>query len=507
MDRLAQTLATLPSVVKNKDYFQKFFNNPEMKMTGKDFTKEILKLTDEPITRGENGESLGYGKIIAALEVPQNQPMIAKEGGHEGFPMDYRSDAGGGKTTPAVMSVFEVPRRIIDMVNPAHGKDVSTHYIAKSGKLRSTSELLMNTTSTFGEGVVRESSHEMRKDTLNKATTKEKTLAGEPKFKVSDEEAKIDLKPFEGNFKVNDSIKQGVKALGSLIEKESDKSNLSPSIKTAMQVLREAVRKQDATDEVLVPELRESYDAIVRSVENELANPALTSPEVLKEIQKTLKPLDKKIEKNSQRIKKNAMKAHEADMAEGSDIESEANAQRQGEYRQSQNEGADLEAEATQQAQATQRRDMAEGADLESQQSQQSDLEVGADVEAASIPPVTAKYKQFPYPAPATPTIPKPPVAPARPVPTPARQAVPSAYATPFPKNTPQSKPMGKLEGWRGWSLENGLNGGFWKNAVGWTIIVQGDKFKVYNPQKSMLGIYTDLEQAKRRVQRAEPKQ
>jgi hypothetical protein len=66
---------------------------------------------------------------------------------------------------------------------------------------------------------------------------------------------------------------------------------------------------------------------------------------------------------------------------------------------------------------------------------------------------------------------------------------------------------MGKLEGWRGWTLEKGLNGGFWKNAVGWMIVVQADKYKVYNPQRAMQGIYEDLEQAKRRVQRAEPKQ
>jgi hypothetical protein len=44
------------------------------------------------------------------------------------------------------------------------------------------------------------------------------------------------------------------------------------------------------------------------------------------------------------------------------------------------------------------------------------------------------------------------------------------------------------------------------KNAVGYVIMVSGDKFKVYNPYKAMVGIYSDLEQAKRRVQRDEPK-
>ena len=321
------------------------------------------------------------------------------------------------------------------------------------------------------------------------------------------QKAKPDFNPLEGKFKVNDSVKKGVDSLEQLIVKNADNANLSPTIKQSIRDLQEAVKKQDATDEVLVPELRAAYDAIVKSVEGELASPSLTPVEVLKQLQKTLKPLDKKIQKNSERIQKNAREAIEQDMAEGADIESEANAQRQGAYRESQNEGAELEADITQEGLATQRRDMAEGADLESKQAMESDLEVGADVEAASLPPRGAKYPQFPYPAPATPAFPKPPVAPARPVPAPASQAQPSAYSRPFPKNVPEGKPLGKLEGWRGWTLEKGLNGGFWKNGVGWMIVVQADKFKVYNPQKAMMGIYQDLDQAKRRVQRAEPKQ
>ena len=725
MDRLAQTLATLPSVIKNKDYFQKFFGNPEMKMTGKDFTREILKLTDEPMTRGANGESLGYGKIIAALEVPQNQPMIAKAGGHEGFPMDYRSDAGKGKNTPAVMSVFEVPRRIIDMVNPAHGKDVSTHYIAGSGKLRSTSELLMNTTSTFGEGVVRESSHEMRKDTLNKATTKEKTLAGDPKFKVSDEvksaaskagytilgshqtngsfnvfdinakpvnrggnpagfyfstvsggteyagsrkitaflkmdnewkgkpsaedktafseffkkkfnydsatsvhqgylngkmdrfikdgkspsningnefaeflmsrgydgfrdgsdvivfnpeqiksaddftfddqgskiplekrfdktnkdirykasdsEPKTDLKPFEGNYKVSDSVKSGVRTLGKFIEDNADTANLSPDIKDAMKALREAVRRQDATDEVLVPEVREAYDKIVAAVDRGIDTPALTPVAVLKELKKTLKPLNKEISQNS---KDTAKRIADKDMAEGADLESDAIAEGKATVRRDMEEGADMESDQVtseiDRRRGDARLDMEEGARLDADEATGrigetiQDLNDGADIEASEprnqnlprqfpnpAPPVPAglpSYKASSKPAfprpPATPPLPqvKPSGTPAFPRP-PATPALPrGSIAPPPPQGTPApalppSKPMGKLEGWRGWTLEKGLNGGFWKNAVGWMIVVQADKYKVYNPQRAMQGIYEDLEQAKRRVQRAEPKQ
>lgn len=62
-------------------------------------------------------------------------------------------------------------------------------------------------------------------------------------------------------------------------------------------------------------------------------------------------------------------------------------------------------------------------------------------------------------------------------------------------------------EGWRDWQSERTSLGSVVKNAVGYVIMVQGDKFKVYNPYKALVGIYNDLEQAKRRVQRDEPKQ
>ena len=62
-------------------------------------------------------------------------------------------------------------------------------------------------------------------------------------------------------------------------------------------------------------------------------------------------------------------------------------------------------------------------------------------------------------------------------------------------------------EGWRDWQSERTSLGSVVKNAVGYVIMVQGGKFKVYNPYKAMVGIYSDLEQAKRRVQRDEPKQ
>lgn len=75
-------------------------------------------------------------------------------------------------------------------------------------------------------------------------------------------------------------------------------------------------------------------------------------------------------------------------------------------------------------------------------------------------------------------------------------------------KDIRDNKPsMQPAEGWRDWKSESTSIGSVVKNAVGYVIMVQGNKFKVYNPYKSLVGIYNDLEQAKRRVQRDEPKQ
>jgi hypothetical protein len=42
---------------------------------------------------------------------------------------------------------------------------------------------------------------------------------------------------------------------------------------------------------------------------------------------------------------------------------------------------------------------------------------------------------------------------------------------------------------------------------MNYVIIQAGKKYRIYNPYKTMIGVYDDLEQAKRRVQREEPKQ
>jgi len=61
---------------------------------------------------------------------------------------------------------------------------------------------------------------------------------------------------------------------------------------------------------------------------------------------------------------------------------------------------------------------------------------------------------------------------------------------------------------WRSFTQETTTEGNsIFKNAMNYIIIQAGKKYRVYNPYKTMIGVYDDLEQAKRRVQREEPKQ
>ena len=43
-------------------------------------------------------------------------------------------------------------------------------------------------------------------------------------------------------------------------------------------------------------------------------------------------------------------------------------------------------------------------------------------------------------------------------------------------------------------------------NGLGYYIMSLGKNFRVYNPERVLLGIYMDLDDAKRRIQREEPK-
>jgi len=62
-------------------------------------------------------------------------------------------------------------------------------------------------------------------------------------------------------------------------------------------------------------------------------------------------------------------------------------------------------------------------------------------------------------------------------------------------------------EGWRDWQSERTSVGSVIKNTAGYLIMVQRGKFKVYNPAKAIIGIYDNEDQAKRRVQKDEPRQ
>lgn len=66
---------------------------------------------------------------------------------------------------------------------------------------------------------------------------------------------------------------------------------------------------------------------------------------------------------------------------------------------------------------------------------------------------------------------------------------------------------MQPAEGWRDWKSERTSVGSVIRNAIGYVIMVQNDKFKVYSPAKALIGIYGNEDQAKRRVQKDEPKQ
>jgi hypothetical protein len=83
---------------------------------------------------------------------------------------------------------------------------------------------------------------------------------------------------------------------------------------------------------------------------------------------------------------------------------------------------------------------------------------------------------------PPTASMPEPPPLPTRPTPEPSSTA------------------------WMSWTQEKTEQGGFIKNALGYVIVVNKDKFKVYNPAKVLVGIYEDEESAKRRVLKDMPR-
>jgi len=390
----------------------------------------------------------------------------------------------------------------------------------------------------------------------------ESVSKSQPTYKVKNTngtaraEGTPDFKPFEGNYKVSKSVISGVSKMQELITAETDKSNLSPAIKQGFTALVDAIKRQKATDETLVPEVRASYDALRDRIKGELSDPThtFTPKEVLNKLAETLDKLDKHFLKDASEHSQRALQAHEADMAEGADVEGHNIQERQAANRRDMEEGASLESDKAtaeiDRKRGDARLDMEEGANLDSDQVHQqigeynADQGESADVEAAGIPKPTSRGNPaFPNPAPpvpaglprptpsGTPAFPRPPATPAlpagKPNGTPAFPRPPTAPAVPKgttapppPAGTPTPAPVAPLtpapipaaptptqRAWRGWVYDKSPNGNIYSNGIGWMIMVQADKFKVYNPNKAMMGIYQDLEQAKRRVQREEPKQ
>jgi GNAT superfamily N-acetyltransferase len=115
-----------------------------------------------------------------------------------------------------------------------------------------------------------------------------------------------------------------------------------------------------------------------------------------------------------------------------------------------------------------------------------------------------------PAPPPTPPT--PPPAPPSPPPPVPPPPTPPPAPPTPPPPTPPPQPPLpGPTTPpaviWRSWTNDTTENGSMWRNKVGYTITyLAGRKFRLYNPQNALVGIYNDLEEAKRRVRRDEPK-
>ena len=113
-----------------------------------------------------------------------------------------------------------------------------------------------------------------------------------------------------------------------------------------------------------------------------------------------------------------------------------------------------------------------------------------------------------------------PPVVPVPPVP-PVPLVPPVPPVPPVPKTTPKTTPtqpvppapipkrdftQADIRVWRSWKTETYGNSSALKNALGYVIMSLNKNYRVYNPQRVLLGIYKDEEDAKRRVQREEPK-
>ena len=112
---------------------------------------------------------------------------------------------------------------------------------------------------------------------------------------------------------------------------------------------------------------------------------------------------------------------------------------------------------------------------------------------------------------------PMPPVDPTQPVPTTAVPPPPTPTPTTTPTPTPRPTPVvpqpvkrnytqADVRVWRSYKTETTGNGEMHTNGLGYYILSLGKNYRVYNPQKALLGIYKELEDAKKRIQKEEPR-
>jgi hypothetical protein len=285
-------------------------------------------------------------------------------------------------------------------------------------------------------------------------------------FKPSEQQMKSEFigKQAENNpskntrYKVSEEVKRGVSSIDSTIAKINKVSVVSSVITNALDDFKEALRKQDATDEIVVKEVEETHSALLDVLNNEIKSSSNATKPYLFAIKEKVKSLDRRLEKNSNRIntkiEKQKQKRHEnlqRDLDEGADLDLQEML---------------AEEQRKEDARINYQEDMQEGADIESEQL----IEEKTATEEANF--ANARM---------------------------AEQTQQQAQ--------PLEQPINQRDVWRRYVSEKTPNGSITKNSAGFSIILNGTKLRVYNPQNVLLGIYTDLEQAKRRVQREEPKQ
>jgi len=283
-----------------------------------------------------------------------------------------------------------------------------------------------------------------------------------------------DETPAIGKFKVPDKVKKGISALQDAIYKQADEDKVPKNIKDGLTALQEAVRKQDATDEVPVKDIKKSYKALKSDIDLEQMKQG-SNAEVMAGLKKLMES------------------AQFADLAD-------APIPKAGGTPQARAAGWKALAGAVQEqtigktkAKPNVRKN-AENKSVQSPQAEPATTDALTQQQADNMPQVAAQEQAQEASAqqqqPQSQTIEQ-----TQPQVQPEAPAMPSGGGI-----TPTQK------AWRGWTVDNGKNGSLWSNMVGYTIMVQGDKFKVYNPYKAIIGIYNNLDQAKRRVQREEPR-